>query len=522
MSTKVNCPSCAASLRISPDKAGHLLRCHKCQKTFRVGAVGAAAPAAPKAAPKASPRPAAAPRPSASRTGGGHRPARPPVDTTNETLLGAAAPTRRTAATPPPDDDPAPVPQVRKGGGCLRSALLGSLLVLLLSGGALGGLYFWKPELITSHLPGNSGPQVGATLRSGGGTETAADPALGKWGAIEIGSKGVKAVVIDIFLDEGGNYDFNPSGDQTADVTLVGAAADGQAFDPKVLDAAVDHVKKFAATMREEGEVPPEHMYVLCSSGLWVPFKNPNALAKNQALLAERVKAATGCSLIFNKVADEVRLGMNACVPRKQRDETLFLDIGSGNTKGGFFEKKDVFQVMSVDFGSKTYTDKVKAEAKLSGKPFAEQAAELRPALLEQPLRKQIDDIPGLANPKKVYLVGGAVWALATFMHPEDSNLRTPLTAADVERYAALVRKPKDQVRNEVLSHVKDPEQFKKTEKEITRVQNTFNPENLQAGAEILKALSKEYDFESKQLVFFRKGHIAWSVGYVLENNVKK
>jgi predicted Zn finger-like uncharacterized protein len=521
MSTKVNCPSCAASLRVSPEKAGQLLRCPKCQKTFRVGSRGAVAAAASKAAPKASPKTPAAPRPSAVKSS---RPKPPPVDTTNETVLGEAAPSRRTTV-PPPDDDPAPppLPKAKKKGGCLKAALLGSLLVLLVAGGAIGGLYYFAPDVINSTLT-SLGLKTAATSNPGPGPKPVpeeADSAVGKWGAIEIGSKGVKAVVIEVFLDGEGNYDFNPTGDQTANVTLVGGT-DGQSFDANVLDATMDHIKRFAATMQKDYEVPADRVCVLCSSGVWVPFKDPAAREKNQKLLIQRVKDATGYNLTLNSVTDEVRLGMLACVPKKQRGEILFIDIGSGNTKGGYFEKKDVFETVSLDFGSKTYTDKVKAEAKVSGKPYAEQAAAARPLLLEQPLHKRIEDVPGLANPKKIHLVGGAVWALATFMHPQDSSLRTRLTADDITNYASLVRKPKEQVRNEVLAQVKDPEQFKKAEAEIKRVQDTFNPENLQAGAEILKALSKEFDFENKQLIFFRKGYIAWSAGFVVEHCQQK
>jgi predicted Zn finger-like uncharacterized protein len=500
MSTKVTCPSCRASLRVIEAKLHRLLRCPSCSKTFRL-------------------RPAAAqtaPRPAAARTGG-RRPPRLPDDDVNRTLMGSV-PAPGTMPPPLEDDDEAPPPRRRKSGG-LGWVLVVGLLALLLAGG-VGGYFVWATYFNAPDTSTNPGPSAHQDTGKSGAT---ANVVFGKCGALDIGSKGIKVLVVDVFPDDKGGYDFNVVWEDKANDTLVAAGADGLTFDPKVLDAVVDHIKQFCTAMRDKHGVPAERIVVLCSSGVWVPFaNNPGARAKNQAALAERVKAATGLDVVFNSVADEARLGMSACVPNKDMEEALFVDIGSGNTKGGYFEGKDVFQAMGVELGSVTYTDKVSAEAKRSGKPFADQVAELRPSLLEEPLRKQARDRPGLAAQKKVHLVGGAVWALATFTHPNDNNLRVELTAADIDRYAVLVRKPKDAVRNEVLAQVKDPEQWKKMDKEVAGVQKVFNPENLQAGAEILQALSNTYDFKDKQLYFFRKGNIAWPLGYVLEKNVKK
>jgi hypothetical protein len=300
----------------------------------------------------------------------------------------------------------------------------------------------------------------------------------------------------------------------------VAAGADGQAFDPKALDAAQDHVKRFFTTMREKYNVPAERVHVMSSSGLFVPFaKNPEARDKNKAALAERVKAATGRPTSFVTAKDEVRLAMKSCVAPKDWRNTVFIDIGSGNTKGGYFESDEVFESMDIDFGSVTYAKRVKDEAAFTGKRFPEQAAALRPVLLEQPLRQQIDRMPGLAKQRRVELAGGAVWALATFTHPNESRDRFELSAADIDRYALLVLKPDSDVRNEVLAQVKDAEQWKKTSKEIDKVQNIFKPDKLQAGTEILKALSNEYHFAEKRLFFFRRSHLAWALGFVLEKN---
>ena len=47
-------------------------------------------------------------------------------------------------------------------------------------------------------------------------------------------------------------------------------------------------------------------------------------------------------------------------------------------------------------------------------------------------------------------------------------------------------------------------------------MRKNFGPEELLAGAEVLKALSEELDFaKKKELAFCRTGDIAWVVDYV-------
>jgi serine/threonine protein kinase len=384
-----------------------------------------------------------------------------------------------------------------------RRIILGLLFTVLLVAGGSGGYYLWR--FLSTPAPPN--------------------PALGRWGAIEIGSKGIKAIVIDVFENEDKDgYDFSRVWEDNANPTLVASAADGQAFDPKALAAAQDHVRNFFNIMREKYELPAERIYLMCSSGLFVPFaKNSEALKKNKDALAERVMAATGRPIDFASAKDEAKLAMKSCVSPKDWKSTVLIDIGSGNTKGGYFGSDDVFESMDIDFGSVTYAKRVKDEAKRSYKPFLEQAAALRPTLLEKPLHEQIENMPGLAKQKKVQLAGGVVWALATFTHPNDANDRVALTAADIDRFAVLIQMPEKELRIQVLPQVKDPEQYKKIDREIQDVQNKFTPENLQAGAEILKALSQEYKFADKQLSFFRRSHYAWALGFILEkNNIRK
>jgi hypothetical protein len=53
--------------------------------------------------------------------------------------------------------------------------------------------------------------------------------------------------------------------------------------------------------------------------------------------------------------------------------------------------------------------------------------------------------------------------------------------------------------------------------KEVGRVQDTFAPNQLMAGAKVLEALSAEFELGEKEVFFFRKGRHAWPMGYLMK-----
>jgi hypothetical protein len=106
-------------------------------------------------------------------------------------------------------------------------------------------------------------------------------------------------------------------------------------------------------------------------------------------------------------------------------------------------------------------------------------------------------------------------------VHPNNRDVRVPLTDADVQLFSLLVRSTSnpEKLRADVLAKVSDPKARPEVEKELKKIQETFTPDQLIAGSEILLAVEKELRLGNKQIVFFRKGHLAWPMGYILEKS---
>jgi hypothetical protein len=388
--------------------------------------------------------------------------------------------------------------------------LIGLLLVIALG---VGG-YFALPLL--------------ARKDNGQGTTTGTDNNLGRFGGVEIGSTGVKAIVLDFIRGDDGLPDFIAAWKpKEINVSLGKLPADGLKFDPNAVTDAREAVKTFMAQMDEKYGLKKDKIFVVASSGVFSGFKTKEAAAEAKNTLTNEMKdVCTGLDCI--SVTDEAKYDIEASVPAKVRGETLLLDFGSGNIKGGFFED-GAFTNMSVDYGTKTFLAAVTKEAKKSKAPLPQLAEEVCDQLVVPKLKEELDRKPSLNRPPRVVVLGGAVWAMATFTRPEAvGKSRIDLSPGDVGRFRALVRgcwappgeKDKATVEREmkekILASITEREAREKAEKAVNDVQKVFSPDQLVSAAELLRGVAAEYQFGTKQLLF-RNAAQAWLVGYLMK-----
>ncbi len=337
---------------------------------------------------------------------------------------------------------------------------------------------------------------------------------------IEIGAKGIKAVVLRV-VDTPDGLEASILFSGTANSTLVGGTGGTGRFDPDAVKQTVEEVGKFYRLMRETHKVDPGHIYIVGSSGLFSGIDGKEELIKvNKETLTTAIDKGVGVKMSFVSDRQEAELSIVGIVPRRHLNDSVLVDIGSGNTKGGFRSGvKGSFTTFSVPFGSVTFTDLVKQQAKMSGKPFPVAAEELWKEVLVPALVPQLDACPDLRSKKRVYLSGGMIWAMATLVRPGDRSAYTELTNADVEAFRRLVRKDPGMFPEIDLSGIADAKIRVEAAADLKRVRATYTPQNLVAGAEVLTALSGEFGFaaEGRKVYFARYGHLGWILAFVAE-----
>ncbi len=330
-------------------------------------------------------------------------------------------------------------------------------------------------------------------------------------GGIEIGAKGVKAVVVEVDSGQGGVFSQTLM-NQVSNTTVAAGTANGGLFSQQAIDDTATAAGEFAQEMKNKFQIPAEKIRVVGSSGL------PNAA--NRSELVQAVAKTTGLApMEFLTPCREVELTIQGLVPPAERDNALLIDVGSGNTKGGVIGSSGQAACFSVPLGSVTYATRVAKDTD-GNAPFPAAADALQPSLLAKPLAEQVAANPELTARPTVVLSGGAPYALATLMHPEAvGDPRVTISDRDIADYAERLRS-NPSVPKPDLSNV--PESSRAAaEQEIQNVLDNFTRENLLAGSVILSSLSEAFKFPEKKVVFDRTGVTAWIRADVSTDPVK-
>jgi hypothetical protein len=174
------------------------------------------------------------------------------------------------------------------------------------------------------------------------------------------------------------------------------------------------------------------------------------------------------------------------------------------------------FVTMSIPQGVVTYANEISRAVGPSSSlyTFARQVKASGALVFRQALRKEAESKPGLAHRKSVFLTGALVWAMTTMLYPENRQTFVPLTYDDITRFAeSMARSPRDLAyRN--LSFIRDRKLRQEVEQEMEEIRIKFTPQQLIAGAEMLKAAADELKWQEKKISFARLGHLGSILSY--------
>ncbi len=316
---------------------------------------------------------------------------------------------------------------------------------------------------------------------------SAAPPAarLGKYAGIEIGSTGVKLLVVEFIPSDTYGYDIKEPWVETKNTGLSELAGNPPQFDPAKLEATAKAVKAFVEAAKDKHGVTAERIHVVSSSGVFARFgENAAAIDKARATLTKAVKDATGLALVFIDSTDEGTLAARAIIPRKEAAESLLFDVGGGNTNGGFFDDKGAFHSLALKYGTRSFYALVQDEQKKSGASFADSAKKLRETVLVKELKDLGSREPAAAGRRRVHVIGGITWAMTTYLHPAEQTdpkaTRVHLGPEDFDRFAEFVGSHSAEEARDKLAVGPNKAAIRKEVEECAKAYST--PEQLLAG----------------------------------------
>jgi hypothetical protein len=342
------------------------------------------------------------------------------------------------------------------------------------------------------------------------------------YGAVDLGSKGTKAALYSFEPEEDGDYPVTVF-TRVVNSKLVSSMVDGKFTKEGIADAA-DAVKQVIDAMKAEADKQGYDVavyYVVGSSGV--------AKGTNKQDLADAVKAATGIDMDFVDAIQEGYYGLSSAIPLSYRHVSMYIDIGSGNSKLGCVvgetDPKN-YKGAEIPYGSVSGRN----EARKRNATDLNAGVDSLMSDIRATYDKQSSDIPCLRNRQRVYWTGGAAWATATFMHPEKAlSGWVVITKHDLDTFIAQLKAgtwnqkapvfhfPKEVPTNPKQAAAKKAREAKiraQALKDREDVQNVFVREDLLAGVSIMRTIL-EASNPSASIRFVRGGNYIY--GYALE-----
>ncbi|WPO78278.1 exopolyphosphatase [Flavobacterium sp. KACC 22761] len=324
------------------------------------------------------------------------------------------------------------------------------------------------------------------------------------YGGIEIGSKGVKMSVINVQNIKKGKYDVVDFWTENVGIAK-GISIDGNLAENDI-ETAFNVVVKNYTKLIKEYKIKEKNIFIVVSSGV--------AMAKNIDVLRQRLHVFTNIDVAIITSETEAKLLLKGCIPPKEYSDSLILDIGGGNTKGGYVEEFNeddilIFYPVTLDLGTVTFTEKINKKAKTNSiDEFNELLSASLPELTDQTntLYQQNSKIFKKDN---IYMSGGAVWAFYTLYKGNNAEQNfNPFDVKDVEAYNKMIKT--DYAKFEALAS---------QNKDIEKVLKTYSQKYLiAANSLLLTLLEKMPDIKSKNIYFTKQGQMAWLLSYIADS----
>jgi hypothetical protein len=327
------------------------------------------------------------------------------------------------------------------------------------------------------------------------------------YGGIEIGAKGVKARLFT-FKGIGDNRTVQEFYSKSLNTSLVSSMTSGkftEAGIQEVAKAVQRHTEDMKQTAGREKLGTPE-FFVIASSSI------SKAINKQELLAAVRQSSGLDITLIDSKT--ENMSAFVSTVPEPRRDEALLIDTGSGNATAGCMVDGDL-KYAEIPYGSvslrNTSIDSSDYESALKG---------VIDSMIKPAYRKEALNKPCLGNRGRIYWIGGAAWAAATFTHPERAtNAYVAMSKKDLDTFLGKLKDGTWNANPPSLSFPKDtPDAVRSAATDAALrdwkgVQNVFAREDLIAGVSLFRALL-DLSNPNAKILFARNGNLLY--GYAL------
>lgn len=338
------------------------------------------------------------------------------------------------------------------------------------------------------------------------------------YSGIEVGSKGVKLSMVEIGKNAQSNGAFNILKDTSVNTDFI-------SFSDPTFSATLEAFYGLYTTAQKDYKIPTNRIFTAISSGVKMQAEKDQKnewITKLISAFKEKINDQQKEVAVID-VKQEAFLSHLGIVPESRRYSTFLIDIGSGNSKGGYFpygNTKD-FYLFQLNWGTKSTANAT--EKRLDeDKSMANYQKQLTRVLAQA----ENSDIIYAVNASGAYPLsdyvafsGGAAWATATLMHPElVDNAVISVNFDEVIKFYERLYANFPAYSPENLAKVANDQKDKAAIiKAAKTVHGVFDQKSLMAGSGLLIKIMRQFSsiYETKQFYLVKNGQVGWISAYV-------
>jgi hypothetical protein len=336
---------------------------------------------------------------------------------------------------------------------------------------------------------------------------------------IEVGAKGVKMSIIEIGKNAQSTGAFNILKDTSINTDFI-------SFSPATFNATLEGFTAMYQKATRELKIPGKKIFTVISSGVKMQAEKENKSAMIKELIDSfRVRIGEPeRSVEVVDVMQEARLSHLGIVPDKRRFTTFLIDIGSGNTKGGFFpdgRSTSNFKLFQLNWGTKsTFNEAEKrSEGDMSLPNYNKHLVRVLQNAEEADIIYAVNASGAYPLSDNIAVSGGIAWATATLLHPElIDNPVISITFSELVNFNEKLAKNFSALSADFLvSNINNTEDKERAKAEILRVHKVFDQKSLMSGAGLLWKIMRQFEsaFETKHFYLVKNGQVGWVSAYV-------
>jgi len=235
------------------------------------------------------------------------------------------------------------------------------------------------------------------------------------YAGIEVGSKGVKMSLVEVTGNGLKNGIFKIIRDTSVNTDFI-------TFTRESFNATLRGVTGLYNDAISNFQIPSDRIYTVFSSGVKAVAERENKTVwiSNMADSFRKAINEPQREMKAIEVQDEARLSHLGIVPSAKRYTTFLIDIGSGNTKGGYFPNGNTkdFKLFQLTWGTKSISNSTekRLDEDKSLVNFNRQLARVLAGQADEEITYAVNASGAYNMSDNIAFSGGIVWASATLI----------------------------------------------------------------------------------------------------------